>query len=90
MGSAEDELEEAIEKGQKVRVEVADAVCGEDAVDHLPRAGRQVARRRSKWAEHQRVQQRKKVRLTARKTEEEKLTARKTEEEKPKQAGCLR
>ncbi len=80
MGSAEDELEEAIEKGPKVRVEVADAVCGEDAVDHLPRAGQQVARRRSEWAEHQRVPQRKKVRLTA----------RKTEKEKPKQAGFLR
>ncbi len=63
-----------------MRVEVADAVCGEDAVDHLPRAGQKVVWRRSEWAEHQRVQQRKKVRLTA----------RKTEEEKPKQVGCLR
>ena len=80
MGFSEEKLEEASAKGPKVRVEAADAVCGENAVDHLPRVGQQVARRRSEWAEHQRVPQRKKVRLTA----------RKTEEEKPKQAGCLR
>ena len=78
MGSAEDEPEEAIGEGPKVRVEVADAVCGEDAVDHSPRAGQQVVQRRTEWAEHQRVPQRKKVRPTD----------RGTEEEKPKQIGC--
>ncbi len=60
-------------KEQKVRSAAVEAVCTEeDAVDHLPRVGQQVERRRSGYAGHKHGPQRKMVDLTAQKTEEEK------------------
>ncbi len=81
MGSSEGKRAEASAKELEVRLAAVEAYwTEEDAVDHLPRVGQRMERRRSGYAGHKQGQQRKVM----------DLTARKTEEKKPKQAGCSR